>query len=374
MLAAIDCEARLFQALADDLCIVEVIGDVLTDFLLAFLGINRLCAALDDIRNAVHLGGLAAVPELIEGYSVVFELLRDHAERAACAGKARRLGKTAEFDCALLGPFDLKNAVGHVRIGDKCFICRVIEKDGLILQRIIHPFFQSFLCNTHSGGIVWETQIDHVHRLLRDLRQEAVFLLAGHVHNLAPTLALYVVARTSGHDVGVHIDRVDWVAHRDDIVHAKDVADAAGVALRAVADKNLIRRNINPAGLKIIFCDCLTEERITRFGAIAAERLRFAHLLRSGTHRLDDCLWQRAGHVADPQADDLLLRVLLHKGVHLIVDVHKQIAGRKLDKILIDFQQIENLLKFVLAHRMTNKILYQISTVPSKTKAAGPSI
>ena len=78
--------------------------------------------------------------------------------------------------------------------------------------------------------------------------------------------------------------------------------------------------------------------------------------------------------LAYPQVDDLLLRVLLHKGVHLIVDVHKQIAGRKLDKILIDFQQIENLLKFVLAHRMTNKILYQISTVPSKTKAAGPSI
>ena len=179
---------------------------------------SAACAALDDIRNAVHLGGLAAVPELIEGYSVVFELLRDHAERAACAGKARRLGKTAEFDCALLGPFDLKNAVGHVRIGDKCFICRVIEKDGLILQRIIHPFFQSFLCNTHSGGIVWETQIDHVHRLLRDLRQEAVFLFARHVHNLAPTFALYIIARTSGHDVGVHIDRVDRVTDSHHVV------------------------------------------------------------------------------------------------------------------------------------------------------------
>ena len=70
MLAAIDCEARLFQALADDLCIVEVIGDVLTDFLLAFLGINRLCAALDDMGVAYMVGSLA-------GDDTAFLVMRD---------------------------------------------------------------------------------------------------------------------------------------------------------------------------------------------------------------------------------------------------------------------------------------------------------
>ncbi len=205
----------------------------------------------------------------------------------------------------------------------------------MIRKRVINPLFQLFATDSDTGGIVGETKIDHVGALFGQLGQKSVFLPAGHVDDLAPSLALAVLSGSSGHYIGVDVNRVNRVAHRNHVIRAEDIADAAGIAFRAVADKNLIDVNLHPALYKIVFRDCGTKKFITGFRAVAAKGFRFAHLLCGGLHGLYHRFRQRAGNIPDSQADNLRFRVLPGKFVHLFCDIHKKVARGQLYKVFV---------------------------------------
>ena len=175
-----------------------------------------------------------------------------------------------------------------------------------------------------TGGVVGAAQIDDVgiHRILRH-GQEVIFGGGRHILDGA-----------SGHDIVIHIDRVNRVGHQNGIVHGKQVQQVAQVALGAVGDEDFLQLEVDaPAG--IVFLDGLTQEIIALLGAVAAEGGLVTHLVHRLVQRGDDRLGQRQRHVADTQTDDVRLRVSCLIGRHLVGDVTEQVAFGHLGKMLV---------------------------------------
>ena len=319
---AVNLEARRGKPFADDPRVILIIGDVLFHLGHALFGINGLGGALHHIGDAVHLRGLPAAPELVEGNAAEHQFLRHDGERAAGSGEAGRLGKAAELDRAGSRALDLVDAVRQV-LRDIRFVGRVVQDHGLVLVRIIDPFFQLIRRDSGAGGVVREAEVNDVGFLLRQLRQKMVLFAARHVNDPVPALAFLILPGAARHDVGVHVNRVDRVAHRNHVVRRENVADIARVGLRAVADEDLVDADIDAALSVVVFRNCLSQELIAAFRAVAAERLHLSHFLRRLRHGLDDRFRERKGDVADSEADDRLFRMLFRKFIDAGRDIHK---------------------------------------------------
>lgn len=160
------------------------------------------------------------------------------------------------------------------------------------------------------GGVVGGAEVDDVHLAFGQGRDEIIFCGGGHIIDVAPTTGLGVVLTgTAAHGVGVQIDGVDGVAQRNFIIHIEQVADIAAVALGAIGDEDLIGLDIHTARGEIMGGNGFPQEIIALVPAIAAERLRCAHLVNGFVHSLDDCGGQGAGDVADAQLDELGVRM-----------------------------------------------------------------
>ena len=85
----------------------------------------------------------------------------------------------------------------------------------------------------------------------------------------------------------------------------EDLLDVAAVALAAVADEDLVGRDVDAARRVVVLADRLDQEVVALLGAVAVERLALAHLVDRGVHRLDDRGRERLGDVADAEADHL---------------------------------------------------------------------
>lgn len=179
------------------------------------------------------------------------------------------------------GTFNFKDAARHLRVGNERFVSRVIKNHRLVCESIIHPFFQAGTVNAHARGVIGEAEINHIRPAFRNLRQKIVFPAARHIDHTVEPFALGVSSRAPRHNIRVYIHRVNWVAHRHDVVGAEDVSDTAGVALCAVAHENLIGANLDASLLEIVLTDGFPQKRVTVFRAIAAESFDLPHLLRS---------------------------------------------------------------------------------------------
>ncbi len=262
--------------------------------------------------------------------------------------------------------------MGHVRVRDKGFVCRVVQKDRAVPPRVGDPFFQFFPRNAHARRIVRKAQVDHVGPAAGNLRQKTVLPPAGHIDDIAESGAFPVVSGAASHHVGVDINGINRVADRDDVVRAEDIADIAGVALRAVADENLVRGNLDAAVPELVFADGLPQERVAGFRPIAAERLGTPHLPRSGGHRLHNGRGQRPGDVADSQPEDFRLGMFSGKIPDAVGDFHEQIVGRKFCKVLVDFQQILHI-PFLSDSKNRIPNVYYIRFRPSRQRQIQPA-
>ena len=303
----------------------------------ALRGIGGGRPPLDHIGHAVELGGLPAVPQLVEGDPLPLKLLGDDRIGAAGAGEAGGLGEGAELDGAGPGPRDLEDGVGDVRLGDEGLIGAVKEDEAVVGVGVVHPRLELLPGGRGASGIVGEAEVDHVHLLVRNGGGKAVLRCAGHVDQPFPPLRLpVVVPQAAGDGVGIHIDGIDRVAHCHQVVRAQDVPDAAAVALGPVGDKDLLRGELHPPGPVVVLHDGLEQEVIAPVGRVAPEGLRLSHLVHRLVHGLGDGRHQRQGHISDAQADKVPLRVLPGVGPHPAVDLRKQITARQLQKVVID--------------------------------------
>src|SRR5690606_32486813 len=101
--AAIDLQAQLRERFADDAGVIKIEADELAGLLLALVAVNRFGAALDDIGDAVELGGVAAHPQAmqIDLRAVAGSTLERSGHdgvSAACAGEACFFREAAELD------------------------------------------------------------------------------------------------------------------------------------------------------------------------------------------------------------------------------------------------------------------------------------
>ena len=79
------------------------------------------------------------------------------------------------------------------------------------------------------------------------------------------------------------------------------------------------------------------QEIIALFRAIAAERLRCAHLVNGFVHSLDDCGGQGAGDVADAQLDELGVRMCGRVGGHTAGNLGKEVAAGQFLIVAVHF-------------------------------------
>src|SRR5205823_11315466 len=91
-------------------------------------------------------------------------------ECASRAGEAALFGKAAKFDGAIPHAWDFVDRVGNPRFGDVGLVSRIVENNGSVFQRIIHPLRKLFSTGNCAGGIVRITKIYNIDPLWPQIR------------------------------------------------------------------------------------------------------------------------------------------------------------------------------------------------------------
>ena len=164
------------------------------DLLLSFIREDGGTAVLQDIGNAVGLGGAVPDPHGIEIHAAAFQRLRNDRVAEAGAGETGGLGQGADLDGACFRTGNLKDAVGKIFFY-KGFIGGIEEDHRTAFIGPVDPLGQLFPVVSGTGGIVRGAQIDQI-RIQPRLRQgqEMIIRAGGKMNNLP-----------AGHGVGVHI-------------------------------------------------------------------------------------------------------------------------------------------------------------------------
>ena len=144
ILAAVAFIAEGTQGFEHLFGVLHVVVDGGLDLLLALGRIDGLGGTLTDIAAAIELGTLATQPQLVERYALALEsadgnFLRNDGIAAADTREACRLGIRTELDGALASSTNLVDAMGNILILYVGLIGCIVEDEGIILQRIVHP-------------------------------------------------------------------------------------------------------------------------------------------------------------------------------------------------------------------------------------------
>ena len=312
--AAEDRHAGFRQAFTDDAGVLHVIIDDLLGLLPPLVGVDRSGGALDRVGGAVELGGGAAQPELVEAVLLAagrgaHDLFRYDHQAAADAGEAGGLGERAELDGALLGPFDLVDGVRNIGVGDERLVGGVEEDHRVVGVGVIDPLLQLCLAGHGAGRVVGETEIDDVHFLGRQGRDEIVGLVARHVDDVLVVPLVVGIAGAADHDVGVVVDRIDRVADGNHVVQGEDVEDVGAVALGTVGDEHLLGLQGDAQRLVGFLDDGVDQPVIPLLRAVAGKVVGGAQIIHGVVEGFQYSRCQRTGNVADAQTDDLGGRV-----------------------------------------------------------------
>ena len=325
ILAAGVVDAELVERGGDDAGVLFVVVQAFADLGETFVGEYRGGGALDGVADAVELGRLAAIPQVVDVVTVADQLFRNHGITAARAGKARGLRERAELDRTGARAVDREDRAGAI-VGDERFVCRVVEDDRVVFVGVVDPRFQLIGVISRAGGVVRGAKVDDVCLdVIVGHGKEAVFAGAGSVDDLS-----------ARHDVGVDVDGIDRVGDHDDVICAEDIADVAGVGLSAVGDENLVGGDGHAVSL-IIAGDRLAREVVALILGVALEGFLYAQLVRAFFQRVDDHGRKRQGDVADAELDDPFVGVRLDIGVGAGGYLGKEVAWNKIVVILIDF-------------------------------------
>ncbi len=196
--------------------------------------------------------------------------------------------------------------------------------------------FSSCARGDRAGGVVRRAQVDDVHAEVRRIGLEAVRLVPDEVGQAGIATIRPRGRRASRHHVRIDVHRVHRIGDRDARREREDLLDVAAVALAAIADEDLVGRDVHAARGVVVLADRFDEEVVALLRAVAAERLALAHLVDGGVHRLDDRGRERLGHIADAEADDLRVGVRRRVRAHATTDLGEQITRRQLGVVLVD--------------------------------------
>ena len=183
-----------------------------------------------------------------------------------------------------------------------------------MLIGVVDPPLQLRLVHDRASRIIGKAQIDQVRHFLRQVRNKSILRRTGHVNDvIKPPCLRIVITRSARHYIGIHIDRIDRITHSNLVRCVKNLLYIAAVALRAVRNEDLLRRDLTSSGLEILARDHIPQELIAQVRRITAETLRAAHLIDGPMQSINDCRRDGLRHISDPEPDDLRLRICLRE-------------------------------------------------------------
>ena len=88
------------------------------------------------------------------------------------------------------------------------------------------------------------------------LGNEIIFRSAWQINDPVVTAVFTRGAGVTGHDVRIHVNRINRIGDRDFVFVAENIKNISSIAFRSVGDKNLVIGDVDFAGAIIVLGDC----------------------------------------------------------------------------------------------------------------------
>ena len=167
-------------------------------------------------------------------------------------------------------------------------------------------------------------------------RLERVLGHARQVHHARVAAARVGRTRASGHDVAVGVHGIDGIHERDDGVGRENLLKVGAIALAAVADEDLVRRQCDAARAEVLRGDLPAQPLVADVRTVALERLCAGHVVGRLVNRAHHRRGQRPRHIADPEVDDARGRVRVGERLRPPPDLGEQICGAQVQEVFVD--------------------------------------
>ena len=214
-------------------------------------------------------------------------------------------------------------------VADVGFVGGVEEDDRVIREGVFDPSRELGARGRGTCGVVRIAEVNEIHFLLGNLRYETVLRIAGQIDQPAVEAVLIGLAGVSSHDIGIHIDRINRVHHRNAIVVTKDIQDVSAVAFGSIGNKNLIIRDLKPVRAVIVFRDGVPQKLIALLGAVSTKAAALAHFINSLVHGLANGHGERLGDISDTATNEAgrTFGVGVGKGFDAAIDLGKKVTS-----------------------------------------------
>ena len=320
--------------------ILHIVVDGCLHLFLALRGVDGFGSTLADIAGTIELGALAAVPDRIQchflaGQCLCLQFLWNDGVTAAHASETGSLRIAVEFYCHLSGSTDFVDRMRNFRVGDICLVGCIIEDDALVLDSVVYPFSEFLFRDDRTRRVVWIAEINHIHTVVWNLRDEVIAFIARHVGYVTP-LAILKDARSTYHHVRIYINRINRVGNADVVIPSQNLLDISRIALGSIVHEDLVGIEMNATGQEVVLDDSLAEEVVASLRTVASERSLHSHLVYSLVHCLDDGRAERLGYITDAQTDYSLLWMGNLVGCYLLCDVGEQVIACQLQEMFIN--------------------------------------
>ncbi len=197
-------------------------------------------------------------------------LFGNHGIGTTGTGETGGLGEAAELNSHLTCPLDLIDRAWQAIVLNKRLVGGIVEDQRLVGFGIIDPRLELLFGRHHAGWIIGEAEIDQVNRLSGWCGHEAIFTIAIKIDQPLITTITRLTG-TTRHHVGIDIDWIDRIGHRNGNVGGKDLLEVTRVTLGAITHKDLIGLYITAAILKIILGDRLAQKIVALLRAVTVE-------------------------------------------------------------------------------------------------------
>ena len=110
---------------------------------------------------------------------------------------------------------------------------------------------------------------------------------------------------------------------------SQQISDISDLSLRSVVDEYFPGFQRNASGCVVMFQYGFCQERIPLFRGVSVKRVNASHLVDGFVHGIDGSLWQRAGDISCPQADQMSLGMSNLERIDLFLHVEEKMIVRQ---------------------------------------------
>src|SRR5688572_2743822 len=110
----------------------------------------------------------------------------------------------------------------NCRVRNISLVRRIEEYDGSVFQGVVHPILELRPACRRPSWVIGRAEVNNIDWLLRRIRNESVARSAWKINQAAISSGIIRKSRVSRHDIGVDVNRVDWIADRNPVLSTKN--------------------------------------------------------------------------------------------------------------------------------------------------------